>query len=82
MIRTQIQMTEEQSQRLKKIAARRGVSMAELVRQGVDVILAAETAADRSELKERALQAAGKFRSGRSDVSTRHDRHLAETYGE
>lgn len=81
MVRTQIQLTEEQARRLKRAAAHRGVSMAELIRQGVDAILSAETGAGRTALKERALQAAGKFGSGRKDVSARHDSHLAEAYG-
>jgi predicted DNA-binding protein len=36
MIRTQIQLTEEQAARLKAVAARRGISMAEVIRQAVD----------------------------------------------
>ena len=36
MIRTQIQLTEEQAKTLKKIASRRGKSVAELIRISVD----------------------------------------------
>ena len=36
MIRTQIQLTEEQAQRLKTLAAEQGKSVAELIRQSVD----------------------------------------------
>jgi predicted nucleic acid-binding protein len=36
MIRTQIQLTEEQSKTLKEMAQERGVSMAELIRQSID----------------------------------------------
>jgi hypothetical protein len=39
MIRTQIQLTEEQARRLKAMAAERGTSVAELIRQGVDDLL-------------------------------------------
>jgi predicted DNA-binding ribbon-helix-helix protein len=80
MIRTQIQLKEEQARRLKKIAAQRKVSMAELIRQGVDGILAEEAEANREERKERALAAAGRFASGLRDVSAEHDRHLAEAF--
>jgi predicted DNA-binding ribbon-helix-helix protein len=80
MIRTQIQLKEEQARKLKKIAAQRKVSMAELIRQGVDGILAEEAGADREERKERALAAAGRFASGLRDVSAEHDRHLAEAF--
>ena len=80
MIRTQIQLKEEQAKRLKEIAARRKVSMAELIRQGVDGILAEEAEVDREERKARVLAAAGKYASGVRDVSARHDRHLAEVF--
>ena len=36
MVRTQIQLTEEQSMTLKKMAAQRNMSMDELIRQGID----------------------------------------------
>jgi hypothetical protein len=78
MIRTQIQLTEEQSRRLKAASARRGVSVAELIRKGVDAILTRENDRSPDELYERALRAAGKFLSGRHDISARHDDYLAE----
>ena len=39
MVRTQIQLTKQQSATLRKLAASRGVSAAELIRQGVDLYL-------------------------------------------
>jgi hypothetical protein len=78
MVRTQVQLTEDQSRRLKAASARRGVSVAELIRKGVDEILTRESDPSPSELYERALNAAGKFRSGRHDISVRHDEYLAE----
>lgn len=36
MVRTQIQLTEEQSRTLKKLAMTRHLSVAELIRQAVD----------------------------------------------
>ncbi|MGH2555074.1 MAG: ribbon-helix-helix protein, CopG family, partial [Actinomycetota bacterium] len=33
MIRTQVQLTEEQARQLKRVAAERGVSLAEIIRQ-------------------------------------------------
>lgn len=82
MIRTQVQLTETQVKELKRIAAARGVSLAEVVREAVDgVIRSGGVAVDREERKRRALAAAGKFRSGVQDTSVRHDRDLAEAFG-
>ena len=80
MIRTQVQVTEQQMKRLKRLAADREVSVAELVRNGVDSILDAAEQDSRSDRERRALAALGRFRSGRSDVSREHDRYLAESY--
>jgi predicted DNA-binding protein len=78
MVRTQIQLTEDQSRRLKAVSARRGVSVAELIRQAVDAGLSREHDRSPDELYERALNAAGRFRSGERDISARHDFYLAE----
>jgi hypothetical protein len=80
MVRTQIQLTEEQSRRLKAAAARQGISVAELVRRGVDAALAQELAPPIEELCRRAIQAAGRFRSSRRDVCRKHDAYLGEPF--
>ena len=82
MQRTQIQLTEEQSQALKTLAAERRISVAELIRQATEDLLRQSKNLSRTEVKRRALAAAGRFRSGRKDLSARHDDHLAEIYGE
>jgi len=41
MIRTQVQLVPEQAEALKRAAADRGVSMAEVVREAIDRFLAA-----------------------------------------
>lgn len=80
MVRTQIQLTEEQSKALKKIASKKRVSLAELIRQGVSTIMkTGEVSIE--ERKERAIAAAGRFRSGKKDISVRHDAYLAEAFG-
>jgi Ribbon-helix-helix protein, copG family len=82
MLRTQIQLTEEQSRDLKRLAAVRHTSVAELIRQAAEDLLRDSSLLDRSVLKERARAVAGRFRSGRKDLSTRHDDYLAEVYSE
>jgi hypothetical protein len=78
MIRTQIQLTEQQAEALKQAAARRGVSMAELIRQSIDQLLGKAGDLSQKDLRLRAGAVAGRFRSGRTDVSVHHDEHLAE----
>jgi Arc/MetJ-type ribon-helix-helix transcriptional regulator len=80
MVRTQIQLTEEQSRALKKMASSRHLSISELVRQGVDVILRSNVSIDASEKRKRALAIIGKYRSGKREISREHDKHLAEVY--
>ncbi|MGB9629403.1 MAG: ribbon-helix-helix domain-containing protein [Thermodesulfobacteriota bacterium] len=80
MVRTQIQLTEEQANRLRRIASMKGISIAELIRNGVDQVLRSYATVDPEERKRRAIRVAGRFRSGCSDLSTRHDKHLSEVY--
>jgi hypothetical protein len=61
------------------MAAQRGVSMAELVRQSVDQLLKENEQAERW---RRALAVVGSFRGGPGDVSTNHDKYLDEAYAE
>ncbi len=79
MIRTQIQLTEEQAARLKRLASAKGVSVAELFRQGVEVLLRSNGISP-EEQRQRAIAVAGRFHSGQSDLSVNHDNHLAEVY--
>lgn len=82
MFRTQIQLTDEQSQDLKKLAAERRTSVAELIRQAAEDLLRQTSLLGRAERKERAVAAAGRFHSGKKDISAEHDDYLAEAYGE
>ena len=81
MIRTQVQLTDRQLEALRHDSAATGRSVADLIRQGVDQYLAGRSDLGREERIERAIGVAGKFSSGRSDVSANHDRHLAEAFG-
>jgi len=79
MVRTQIQLSEEQKRKLKKIAAERGVSVAELIRRGVDMILEADGRPEQGEMLRRA---AGRFRSSKTDIATAHDRYLDRAFSQ
>lgn len=78
MIRTQIQLTEEQARKLKRLAAEQGRSMADLVRDGVDLVLGGAQQESRGERMRRAARVFGKFRSKSGDLSRRHDDHFAD----
>jgi Arc/MetJ-type ribon-helix-helix transcriptional regulator len=80
MVRTQIQLTEEQLKKLRKIAVQRNISMSELIRQGIDFYLQTCGNISLEERRQRAIKAAGQFHSGKTDLSEKHDAYLAEAY--
>ena len=80
MIRTQIQLEPIQYERLKALAARQSKSFAQLVREGVEHVLAAE----QSETAwDNFLAAVGSCRAEGdvTDVSARHDAYLSDAFG-
>lgn len=80
MIRTQIQLPEQQVSTLKQLALQQHVSMAELIRRAIDLFTASPEAGNLQERRQRALAAAGRFHSGHDDIATRHDDYLAEAF--
>jgi hypothetical protein len=80
MVRTQIQLTDEQASRLKDLARRRHTSMAELVREGVETVIARDRGPDKEERKRRFLAIMGTMDFGAPDIATNHDEYLAEAY--
>lgn len=82
MVRTQVQLPEEDLTALRRLAAEEGVSVSELVRRGVRQMLDDQGKPSREELWERAMSVAGKYRSGKTDIARRHDHYLAEIMDE
>ena len=82
MVRTQIQLTEEQSRILKDIAGEKGLSVAELIRQSIDHYIQSTHELTKEEKKRRALSVVGITSSGVPDLGSEHDRYLAEIYGD
>jgi predicted transcriptional regulator len=74
MTRTQVQLTDEQMQRLRELAERQGRSVAEVIRKSVDSYIAREQE-DREALWERAIAAIGKF-PGPADLAIHHDEYF------
>jgi len=82
MVRTQIQLTAEQAKIIKKIAASRGVPMAQVIRDAVDGAIRSGGGIVGGERRLRAVAIVGKFRSGKKDVSRRHNVYLAEAWNQ
>jgi Arc/MetJ-type ribon-helix-helix transcriptional regulator len=80
MVRTQVQLTEEQVRALRNLASVRQVSVAELIRQSVDTLIQSSGEIDIKERRRRAIAAAGRFHSGASNISAKHDEYLAEAF--
>jgi plasmid stability protein len=79
MVRTQIQLTAAQFEQLKLRAAADGISMAAEIRRALDSHL---KQGNEDPARNRAVASIGGFRSGRADVSIKHDDHLAEAFGD
>jgi Ribbon-helix-helix protein, copG family len=81
MVRTQIQLTEQQARRLRTHAREQGISLAEVIRRYIDKGIADEDP-DRQALYERASRVVGRFpdRGGKRDLSRRHDHYLDEAF--
>jgi hypothetical protein len=80
MVRTQIQLSEDEVRALRRLAAEHSTSMAALVREAVDRLIAARRGTPEAEVRRRALRAAGRFRSRQADLSERHDQYLAADF--
>ena len=83
MVRSQIQLTEDQHRRLKRWARKLGISMAEAIRRCVaDRLAVVEAAPTRASLVREALGVVGRYSdpAGKSDVARRHDETLADAY--
>jgi Ribbon-helix-helix protein, copG family len=81
MIRTQIQLTEAQSIRLREAARRSGVSTAEVIRRSVDRFLEQEVfAPPAAATRLSALEVVGRWSCGLTDIADRHDDYLDEAY--
>jgi uncharacterized protein involved in type VI secretion and phage assembly len=78
VVKTQVQLPEDDLAALRRLAAEQGVSVSELVRRGVKQFLAWSRAPSREELWRRADEVVGKFRSDKTDIGRRHDDYFVE----
>jgi len=82
MVRTQIQLSEDEVVAVKRLARERSVSMAAVIRDAVDQYVHRESGASLEERWRRSLAAVGGLRSGRSDLSQTHDDEFAAASSE
>lgn len=82
MVRTQIQLTEQQFHTLKILANEQKVSMAELIRRSIDGFLQSFKEPTLDEKQRKALSVIGILSAEETDISTNHDKYLAEIYAE
>lgn len=82
MVRTQIQLTEEQSHTLKVMAREKGISVAELIRRSIDHYIHSLKEPTLEQKYERSLSIIGKYTAKETDLGRNHDRYLAEIYGD
>jgi hypothetical protein len=80
VIRTQVQLSPEQIDALRRLSAATGRSVADLVREGVDQVLSTTRRPGPEDRIERAKRVVGLFASGTQDGSRDHDRYLAEAF--
>ena len=66
---------------LKKMAIAQHKSMAEIIRQAVDLLAKAKHGGE-EQRRRRAMGATGHFRSGVKDLAVSHDSYLTEVFGE
>jgi predicted transcriptional regulator len=82
VVRTQIQLSEDEAAAVKRLARERSVSVAAVIRDAVDQYVSRETGVSLDERWQRSLAAAGGFHSGRSDLSQTHDDDYAAASSE
>jgi metal-responsive CopG/Arc/MetJ family transcriptional regulator len=73
-------LTPEQAKKVKKIAASRGVSTAEVIRDALERAIRSDESEVSDEKRKGTLEIVGKFKSGKRDVSRKHDAYLTEAW--
>jgi hypothetical protein len=80
MVRTQIQLTEDQARKLRELSIASNESVASLIRNAIDRFLATGKP-NRSAQYRQALSLAGKYKTEHSNTAVEHDRYLEEAFG-
>jgi len=78
--RIHVRLTELELHALRRMSRQEGVSVAHIIRRGVDDQVLRASASDRLAHLERLRERVASFRSNLDDLSTEHDRHLQAAY--
>ncbi len=79
MVRTQIQLTKEQAEKLREMAMENRESIASLIRRAIYQFLLSGKL-DKPSLYRQAKSVVGKYKAEKDDISVEHDRYLDEDY--
>ena len=79
MIRTQIQLTEDQHTLLRELSRDTREPIAALIRKAIDQFLITRRP-DRFYLYRQAQSVIGKYEAGVPDISLKHDKYLGEAF--
>jgi len=80
MVRTQIQLTDEQYAQLKELALHNQKSLAEVIRLAVDKLLISQQQPNRAALYRQAETVVGKYSAQADDIAVEHDRYLDDAF--
>ena len=75
-----IELTSEQEEALRRVAEIRQKTVEDIIAEWVQRLLEECVDTDWENRRARALNAVGRFRSGKRDVSEKHDKYLAEAF--
>lgn len=79
MVRTMIQLTEQQATAVRELAGQEGASVAEIVRRAIDRMLS-EAMIPPPKSRLEALKVTGRFDSGMPGIARGHDDELANAF--
>ncbi len=80
MVRTQIQLTEDQARKLRELSLSSNESVASLIRNAIDRFLITGKP-NRTAQYRQALSLVGKYKTDQPDISIEHDRYLEGVFG-
>ena len=81
MARIQIELTDEQTSALEKLAKQRNMPLPDLIQESIAKFMVQGAPTRNLELRQRAMAVAARFRSGLGDLSRQHDGYLPGEHG-